>query len=45
MGKSLMGHLPMNDNPVDLATKLIPGGIKQDHLVSLVLHDICDNHP
>jgi hypothetical protein len=38
------GHVPTNDNPSDLATKLIPGGMKWDHLVGLVLYDICDDH-
>jgi hypothetical protein len=45
MGESLMGHIPMNDNPADLLMKLIPGGMKQDDLVSLVLHDICNDRP
>jgi len=44
MGECLTGHISTNDNPADLATKLISGGIKRDHLVGLVLYDICDSH-
>lgn len=44
MGKCLTGHVPTNDNPADLCTKLIPGGWKHDHLVGLVLYDIVDHN-
>ena len=40
MGESLTAHIPTADNPADLATKLIPGGRKWDHLVSMMLHNI-----
>jgi hypothetical protein len=41
MGESLTGHISTYDNPVDICMKLIPG-VKRDHLVGLVLYDICD---
>ena len=42
MGESLTGHIPTAENPADLATKVIAGGQKRDHLVSKLLFDICD---
>ena len=42
MGESLTAHIPTNENPADLATKVISGGQKHDHLVSKLLFDICD---
>jgi hypothetical protein len=44
IGESLMGHILTHNNPTDICTKLIPGGMKHDHLIGLVLYDIC-NHP
>ena len=44
MGESLTGHVPTDDNPADICTKLIPGGRKRDHLVGLVLYDIVDHN-
>ena len=44
MGESMTGHIPTDHNPADLATKIIPGGRKRNYLVSLVLHDIADDH-
>jgi hypothetical protein len=44
MGECLTGHVPTENNPADLATKLVPGGMKRDHLVGLVLYDICDHN-
>jgi hypothetical protein len=41
MGESLTGHIPMADNPADLATKIISGA-KRQHLVSKLLFDIYD---
>ncbi len=35
-----MGHISTHDNPADLCTELISGGMKRDHLVGLVLYDI-----
>ena len=42
MGKSLTGHIPTAENCADLATKIIPGGQKRDHLVGKLLFDIVD---
>ena len=42
MGESLTGHISTHENPADLCTKIIPGGMKRDHLVGLVMHDIND---
>ena len=40
MGESLTGHIRSEDNPADICTKIISGGMKRDGLVSLVLHDL-----
>ena len=40
MGEMLTTHIPTTLNPADLATKVIPGGIKRDSLLNLVLFDI-----
>ena len=47
MGESLTGHIPSKENPADLATKIMKGGEKRNHLVSMVLYDIFDwvKHP
>jgi ribulose kinase len=42
MGESLIGHCLTKDNMADLATKCIGGGMKRDHLVGMLLHDIVD---
>jgi hypothetical protein len=42
MGECLTTHVPTLDNVADLATKILPGGQKRDHLVGMVLHDITD---
>ncbi len=44
MGELLTGHISTHENPADLATKIIPGGTKRDHLVGKVLYDIVDDH-
>ena len=44
MGELLTTHIPTQHNPADLATKVIPGGQKRNHLLSLVLWDITDDH-
>ena len=44
MGECLTAHVLTDQNPADLCTKVIPGGRKRDHLVSMVLYDICDEH-
>lgn len=43
MNEILVGHTSLGDNPADLATKPIPGGVKREHLVSKLLYDICDH--
>ena len=42
MDESRMGHIDTNDNPADIATKVIAGGHKRDHLVGKLLHDIAE---
>ena len=40
MGEVLTGHIRSAENPADLATKIIPGGMKRDGLIGMILHDI-----
>ena len=40
MGELLTTHIPTTLNPADLATKLIPGGIKRDSLLNLIMYNI-----
>jgi hypothetical protein len=40
MGEMLTTHIPTALNPADLATKVIPGGIKRDSLLNMVMYDI-----
>jgi hypothetical protein len=42
MGESIIGHMPSVDNPADICTKVVPGGQKRNHLIRLLLHDLCD---
>ena len=42
MGECLMAHIPTNENVADLATKIIGGGMKRDHLVRKLLYHIAD---
>jgi hypothetical protein len=42
MGESIIGHVPSVDNPADICTKVVPCGKKQNHLICLLLHDLCD---
>jgi hypothetical protein len=42
MGESIIGHVPSVDNPTDICTKVVPGGQKRNHLIRLLLHDLCD---
>jgi hypothetical protein len=44
MEECLTVHVSTYDNPADLATKIIAGGQKRDHLVCMLLYDICDPH-
>jgi hypothetical protein len=43
MGECLTSHISSQENPADLATKLIPGGQKWNYLVSKILYDIYDH--
>jgi hypothetical protein len=42
MGESIIGHVPSVDNPADICTNVVPGGQKRNHLIHLLLHDLCD---
>ena len=44
MGECLTAHIDTNENCADLATKVIAGGAKREHLVSKLLYDIFDDH-
>jgi len=44
MGEFLAGHISAHMNHSDLAAKLIPGGQKCNHLVSMILCDVADQH-
>lgn len=43
MGIISVGHVRTELNPADIATKIVPGGIKRDRLVDLILHDIVND--
>ncbi len=45
MGKSLTWHIFMHNNAADICTKIIPSGMKWDHLVGLILYDLNDSRP
>jgi hypothetical protein len=42
MGESIIGHVPSVYNPADICTKVVPCGQKRNHLICLLLHDLCD---
>jgi hypothetical protein len=42
MGELLTGHVSTHENPADMLMKVLPGGMKHDHLIGLVLYDITD---
>jgi hypothetical protein len=42
VGESIIGHMPSVNNPADICTKFVPGGQKRNHLIHLLLHDLCD---
>jgi hypothetical protein len=42
MGESLIGHVPSVDNPADICTQFVLGDQKRNHLIRLLLHDLCD---
>jgi hypothetical protein len=41
MGESTIGHVPSVENPADICTKVVPGGQKRNHLIHLLMHDLC----
>ena len=43
MDECQTGHINMEENQADLATKVIPGGCKWQHLVGKLLYDITDD--
>jgi hypothetical protein len=42
MGESIIGHVPSVDNPAYICTKVVPDDQKRNHLIRLLLHDLCD---
>ena len=44
MNEIRTAHVGTDNNPADIATKIIPAGRKRDHLVSLILWDLVDDH-
>ena len=42
MGELLTGHVRSEDNPADICTKVIPGGMKRNQLLSQILYDLAD---
>ena len=43
MGESLTGHVPTDENPLGLLTKVLTGR-KREYHVSNILYDIYDEH-
>jgi hypothetical protein len=41
-GESIIGHVPSVDNTADICTKVVPGGQQRNHLIRLLLYDLCD---
>jgi hypothetical protein len=42
MRELIIGHVPSVDNPADICTKVVPCGKKRNHLIRLLLYDLCD---
>ena len=42
MGELLTGHVRSEDNPADICTKVIPGGMKRNQLLGRILYDLAD---
>jgi hypothetical protein len=42
MLESISGHVPSVENTANICTKVVPGGQKRNHLIRLLLHDLCD---
>jgi hypothetical protein len=38
MGEAMTSHVRSEDNPADICTKLIPGGMKRDRICERILH-------
>jgi hypothetical protein len=41
-GESIIGYVPSVDDPSYIFTKVAAGGKKRNHLIRLLLHDLCD---
>jgi hypothetical protein len=41
MGECIIGHVPSVENPSDICTKVVSGWQKRNHLIRLLLHDLC----
>jgi hypothetical protein len=42
MRGSIVKNLPSVYNPADICTKVVPGGQKRNHFISLLMHDLCE---
>ena len=42
MGELLAGHVKTDENPADILTTVVGGGIKMKNLVQMYLYDIHD---
>ena len=42
MDESRTTHISTHDNPADICTKVVPGGQKRNHLLSLIMYDLFD---
>ena len=42
MDTILTGHVQIENNPTDLATKVLGGGAKRNGLISHLLHDLTE---
>ena len=43
MGKLLLGHVRMDDNLADLLLKVVPGRMKHNHFIHLMLFNLADH--
>ena len=43
MNESRMAHISTNENPADIASKIVGGGRKRTYLVGKLMHDIEDD--
>jgi hypothetical protein len=41
-GESIIGHVPSVENPSEICNEVVSGGQKRNHLIRLLLHDLCD---